>query len=78
MGDGESFTKVGVCALTVMHPMCPWMEPFHTDGDTYAKVDRRATTESAAVLAVLARRLADAAERPTERLKAPGGQRRGD
>jgi len=49
----------GVPTAAVWGELGPGVENYHTNGDKYDCVDRRATVESSAVLAVLMRRLAD-------------------
>ncbi len=66
--DHAPFMRQGVCALGVHGEMGPGVKFYHSVGDAYEQVDRRATTQAAAVLAVLVRRLADAPQRPTQRL----------
>jgi hypothetical protein len=69
-GDGSDhapFVHQGVCGLAIGGELGPGVKGYHTAGDTYESVDRRGTVQTSAVLAVLARRLADAPERPTRR-----------
>lgn len=63
--DHAPFVAEGIAALTMACEQGPGVKFYHTAGDTYDTVDRRGTIPSAAVLAVLARRLADAPARPT-------------
>ena len=65
--DHAAFMKQGVCALALSGDLGPGVKYYHSTGDTYEQVDLRGTTQSAAVLAVLVRRLADCPERPTVR-----------
>lgn len=65
--DHAPFVEQGVCALTLSGELGPGVKNYHTAGDTYEIVDTRGTLHSAAVVAILARRLADAPERPTVR-----------
>ncbi len=70
-GDGSDhapFMKQGVCTLSLGGELGPGVKGYHTAGDTYDSVDRRGTVQSAAVLSVVVRHLADAPERPTRRL----------
>ncbi len=70
-GDGSDhapFMKQGVCTLSLGGELGPGVKGYHTAGDTYDSVDRRGTVQSAAVLAVVVRHLADVPERPTRRL----------
>lgn len=67
-GDGSDhapFVERGVAALSLGGDIGPGGKFYHLAGDTYDVVDRRATIQSSAVLAVLVRRLADLPERPT-------------
>ena len=69
-GDGSDhapFVAQGVCALSLGGELGPGVKGYHTAGDTYESVDRRGTIPSAAVLAVVVRRLADAEGRPSMR-----------
>jgi len=66
--DHAAFMKQGICALSLSGDLGPGVKFYHSTGDTYEQVDLRGTTESAAVLAVLVRRLADCPDRPTVRL----------
>jgi len=66
--DHAPFMVEGVCALALYGEIGPGGKHYHSTGDKYEVVDRRGTTCSSAVLAVLVRRLADAPERPTVRL----------
>ncbi len=65
--DHGPFIEQGVCALGITGAQGEGAKHYHTIGDTYETVDRRGTVKTSAVLAVLVRRLADMAERPTER-----------
>ena len=67
--DHAPFTRQGVCALSIGGELGPGVKNYHTAGDTYDAVDRRGTIQSSAVFAVLARRLADAPQRPSVRLE---------
>ena len=66
--DHGPFMKQGVCALTLSGELGPGVKYYHSTGDTFESVDLPGTTGSAAVLAVLVRRLADCPERPSVRL----------
>ncbi len=72
--DHAAFMKQGVCALSLSGDLGPGVKFYHSTGDTYEQVDLRGTTQSAAVLAVLVRRLADAEPRPTVRLEPTGDE----
>ena len=65
--DHAPFMKQGICAVWTGGDMGPGVKFYHSSGDTYEAVDRRATNHAAAVLAVLVQRLADCAELPCER-----------
>lgn len=65
--DHGPFLRQGVCTLALGGELGPGVEHYHTTGDTFETVDRRGTVQSAAVFAVLLRRLADADPRPTVR-----------
>ena len=65
--DHAPFMLRGVCALSLNGELGPGVKFYHSDGDKYEVVDRPATTQAAAALAVLVRRLADVPERPTVR-----------
>ena len=65
--DHAPFMKQGICAVWTGGDMGPGVEFYHSSGDTYEAVDRRATNHAAAVLAVLVHRLADYPELPCER-----------
>lgn len=70
-GDGSDhapFVHQGVCGLAIGGELGPGVKGYHTAGDTYDSVDRRGTVQTSAVLAVVARRLADTPERPTRRV----------
>lgn len=67
--DHAPFMKQGVCAVSLHGDLGPGVQFFHSTGDTYDQVDRRGTNQTAAALAVLVRRLADAPTRPTVRLE---------
>ncbi|MFH0982909.1 MAG: M20/M25/M40 family metallo-hydrolase [Planctomycetota bacterium] len=69
--DHAAFMKQGVCALALYGDVGPGAKFYHSAGDKYEQVDLRGTTQSAAVLAVLVRQLADCTERPTLRLAQP-------
>lgn len=71
--DHTPFTQRGVCALSLGGDLGPGVKNYHTPGDVYDVVDRRGTIQSAAVLAVVVRRLADVPERPTTR-RAPASE----
>ncbi len=66
--DHAAFMKQGVSAIGLSGEMGEGVQHYHSFGDTYEAVDLRATNESAAVIAVLLRRLADEPQRPTIRL----------
>ncbi len=66
--DHAPFMRAGVCALAIAGDIGPGGRHYHTTGDTYETVDRQGTIPTAAVVATLVRRLADADERPTVRL----------
>jgi hypothetical protein len=65
--DHAPFMREGVATMAIWGELGPGVKYYHTTGDTYETVDRRGTVETSAVLSVLVRRLADAAERPTVR-----------
>ncbi len=65
--DHAAFMKQGVCALSLSGELGPGVKFYHSNGDMYDVVDRRGTTQAAAVLAILVRRLADEVPRPSER-----------
>jgi carboxypeptidase Q len=65
--DYSAFMRAGVCAVSLAGEIGPGVKNYHTTSDKYEGVDRRATVQSAAVYAVLVRRLADAPVRPTVR-----------
>ncbi|MGD8453223.1 MAG: M20/M25/M40 family metallo-hydrolase [Phycisphaerae bacterium] len=58
--DHAPFCDAGVCTMTLGGELGEGVIHYHTAGDKYDVVDRRATAEAAAVLAVLIRNLADA------------------
>jgi Iap family predicted aminopeptidase len=66
--DHGPFMKQGVCALTMGGELGPGVKFYHSTGDTFETVDTRGTTQAAAVLAVLVRRLADDPNLPAVRL----------
>jgi carboxypeptidase Q len=66
--DHAPFMRQGVCAVSLSGDLGPGVKFYHSTGDTYEQVDIRGTTESAAVLAVLVRQLADCPQRPSVRL----------
>ena len=57
--DHAPFLDAGVCTMTLWGDLGDGVRNYHTAGDKYEIVDRRATVESAAVLGVLMRQLAD-------------------
>ncbi len=57
--DHAPFVHAGVCGIVVSGPVGDGAVHYHTTGDTFDAVDMQANHESAAVIAVLARRLAD-------------------
>ena len=63
--DHHSFQQAGVCTLALRGELGDGVKCYHTVEDKYNVVDRRATVQSAAVLGVLLRRLADTPIRPT-------------
>lgn len=65
--DHAPFMNAGVPALSLGGELGPGVKHYHTAGDVYDTVDRRGTIQSSAVLAVVARRLADLPERPSAR-----------
>ncbi len=71
--DHAPFMRAGVCALAIAGDIGPGGRHYHTTGDTYETVDRRGTIPTAAVVATLVRRLADADERPTVRQPSSSG-----
>ncbi len=66
--DHAPFMKQGVCTVALYGDMGPGVQYYHSDGDKYDQVDIPGTVQSAAVYAVLLRRLADAPTRPSVRL----------
>jgi carboxypeptidase Q len=66
--DHAPFMYAGVCCLGLSGDLGPGVKNYHTAGDKFETVDCRGTVQSSAVLAVLARHLADAPARPTVRL----------
>ncbi len=58
--DHAPFVARGVGAVVLWGDIGPGGEQYHTSGDVYDAVDRRATTAAAVVIAVLTRHLADA------------------
>lgn len=60
--DHTPFVAHGIPALSLGGDLGPGVKGYHTAADTYESVDRRGTIPSAAVLAVVVRRLADAEE----------------
>lgn len=65
--DDASFADQGVCTISLGGEMGPGSKYYHTPDDTFDVVDCRATVPSSAIVAVLARRLADVPQRPTVR-----------
>jgi len=65
--DHGPFIEQGVCGLGISGAQGEGVKHYHTIGDTYETVDRRGTVKTSAVLAVMVRRLADAADRLAER-----------
>jgi carboxypeptidase Q len=57
--DHAPFTEAGVCGVALWGELGPGVQHYHTANDKFECVDQRATVESAAVLAVLVRQLAD-------------------
>ena len=57
--DHAPFVEAGVCGVTLGGELGPGGRNYHTANDKFECVDQRATIESAAVLAVLVRQLAD-------------------
>ncbi|MBU0637439.1 MAG: M20/M25/M40 family metallo-hydrolase [Planctomycetes bacterium] len=72
--DHAPFMRAGVCAVYLSGELGPGAKYYHTARDTYDQVDRRQTVQSAAVFAVLLRRLADCPERPSARFDPVGLQ----
>ncbi len=70
VSDHSAFMYAGVCCIGLSGELGPGVKTYHTAGDKFEAVDCRGTVQSSAVLAVLARHLADAPERPTVRLPA--------
>ncbi|MBN1513354.1 MAG: Zn-dependent exopeptidase M28, partial [Phycisphaerae bacterium] len=66
--DHAAFMKQGVCALAISGELGPGARFYHTPGDKYDTVDRRGVNGHAALVAVLARRLADADPMPAVRM----------
>jgi Iap family predicted aminopeptidase len=66
--DNSAFMHEGVCCVSVGGDMGPGVKYYHTSGDKYEQVDRRSLNGAAAVIAVLARRLAECPETPASRL----------
>jgi carboxypeptidase Q len=57
--DHGPFLEAGVSTIALWGDLGPGVASYHTTGDKYEVVDRRATVQSAAVLGVLVRQLAD-------------------
>ena len=57
--DHAPFTEAGVCGVALWGELGPGVQNYHTANDKFECVDQGATVESAAVLAVLVRQLAD-------------------
>ncbi len=68
--DHAAFMKRGVCALAIYGELGPGVRFYHTPGDKYDTVDRSGVNGHAALVAVLARRLADAEPMPAARMDA--------
>ena len=68
--DHAPFMDAGVCTVVLTGELGDGVKHYHTVNDKYEIVDRRRTVQSAAVLGVLVRQLADCPQRPTERLSA--------
>jgi carboxypeptidase Q len=66
--DHASFMHQGICCLSLWGEMGPGVKYYHTRDDKYEQVDRRSLNGAAAVIAVLARRLADSPQPPATRL----------
>ncbi len=66
--DHAAFMKRGVCALAIYGDLGPGARFYHTPGDKYDTVDQRGVNGHAALVAILARRLADAEPMPATRL----------
>ena len=66
--DNAPFMHQGVCCLSLWGELGPGVKYYHTHGDKYEVVDRRGLNGAAAVLAVLADRLANSPQRPATRL----------
>lgn len=69
--DHAPFMRQGVATMCLWGELGPGVKHYHSTKDTYDQVDRRATVQSAAVVVVLVRRLADCPQRPSERLAPP-------
>ncbi len=67
--DHAPFMRQGICTLALYGDLGEGVKYYHSTGDKYEEVDRQGTTESAAVLAVLVRRLADSDPFPAKRLE---------
>lgn len=57
--DHAPFVEAGVCSVAVWGELGPGVQNYHTANDKFECADQRATVESAALLAVLVRQLAD-------------------
>lgn len=66
--DHAPFMHTGLCTLALRGELGEGGAHYHTINDKYEVVDRRRTVQSAAVLGVLLRQLADCPERPSRRL----------
>ena len=66
--DNSAFMQEGICCVNLGGEMGPGVKYYHTRDDKYEQVDRRGLNGSAAVLAVLAHRLAECPETPASRL----------
>jgi carboxypeptidase Q len=70
-GDGSDhapFMRQGICCLCLWGEMGPGVKYYHSHDDRYEQVDRRGLNGAAAVLAVLAERLANSPNTPAVRL----------
>lgn len=70
--DHAPFMHLGIPTLCVGGELGDGVKNYHTSGDVYECVDRRATVEAAAVYGVLLRRLADDPERPAKHREPTG------
>ncbi|HVP10995.1 MAG TPA: M20/M25/M40 family metallo-hydrolase [Phycisphaerae bacterium] len=66
--DHSSFMQQGICCLALHGDLGPGVKYYHSHDDKYEQVDRRGLNGAAAVIAVLAHRLAESPERPATRL----------